>query len=121
MSGLSRRALLGGAVAMAGAAGMVGVRRWRAAGRAPRIIVFDSRKPASLAFAQARPVARRIDLAKADASWRAIRGLKDRGAVAGLTGWNDYVFARQWLEERGLRVVEQSHDRWRELIAWTMA
>jgi len=122
MSGVSRRELLG-AAAIVGAAGAVGLHCWRdRAGRAPEIIVYDSRKPASLAFAQDRPARHRIDLAREQGeNWRAIRRLDRSHAVGGLTGWNDYVAARQWLEERGLRVVEQAHDRRHDLIAWTMA
>ena len=122
MSGFSRREMLG-AAAIVGAAGAIGVHRLRPAGaRAPQIIVYDSRRPASLAFAQARPDLRRIDLAREQGeNWRAVRALDRTGVVGGLTGWNDYVSARQWLEDRGLRVVEQSHDRRRDLIAWTMA
>lgn len=122
MSRVSRRQLLGG-VALVGAAGAVGIDRL-ARERLPRptLLVLDSARPASLALAAAHPGVRRVDLAaERTANWRGIRAIGRGGAVAGLTGWNDYVAARQWLEERGLRVRAERHDRAGDLIAWTMA
>jgi len=117
---VSRRQVLGGA-ALIGAAGAIGVHRMAGQGRkAPVLVVYDSRKPASLAFARTQPGRRQLDLASA-ANWSAIRAVERKGPVAGLTSWNDYVSARQWLEERGLRVASESHDRAHDLIAWTMA
>lgn len=122
MSGVSRRQLLG-AAAVVGVAGAIGARRL--AGRRtvrPTLVVFDSRKSASAAFARAHQGIRAVDLAGGQgASWDAIRRAGRKGTVAGLTGWNDYVSARQWLEERGLRVRAEDHDRRHDLIAWTMA
>ncbi len=116
---VSRRQVLGGA-AVLGAAGAIGVHKMAGRGKAPVLIVYDSRKPASLAFARTQPGKRQIDLASA-ASWSALRTVERKGAIGGLTSWNDYVSARQWLEERGLRVASESHDRAHDLIAWTMA
>jgi hypothetical protein len=117
---VSRRQVLGG-VALVGAAGAVGIHRMAGQGRkAPVLVVYDSRKPASLAFARTQPGKRQVDLASA-ASWSVIRTAQRKAPVAGLTSWNDYVSARQWLEERGLRVASENHDRAHDLIAWTMA
>ena len=116
---VSRRQLLGGA-ALLGAAGAIGVHRTAGRGKAAQLIVYDSRKPASLAFARTRSGKRQLDLASAE-SWSALRTTERKGAVAGLTGWNDYVSARQWLEERGLRLTAERHDRTHDLIEWTMA
>jgi hypothetical protein len=116
---VSRRALLGGA-ALVAAAGAVGIGRMTAGGPAPDVVLFDSRRPASLAFARSQPGARLVDLAD-PGSWPALRAARGRATVAGLTRWNDYVFARQWLEERGLRLRAETHDRGQDLIAWSMA
>jgi len=117
---VSRRQILGGA-AVLGAAGAIGVHRMAGkGGKTPVLILYDSRKPASLAFARARSGKRQLDLASA-ASWSALPGIERKGPVAGLTSWNDYVSARQWLEEKGLRVAAEQRDRAHDLIAWTMA
>lgn len=120
---VSRRELLGGA-ALLGAAGAFGLHRMAGqAGAAPRFVIYDSRKPASLAYAQAQGggVAG-IDLVQERAAnWRGVRALGREGPVAGVTGWTDYVAARGWLEQRGLRVTAQAHDRRSDLIRWTMA
>lgn len=116
---VSRRQLLGGA-AVLGAAGAIGVNMMAGRGRTPVLILYDSRRPASLAFARGQPGTRQLNLANA-ANWSAIRTAERKGPVSGLTSWNDYVSARQWLEERGLRVASESHDRRHDLIAWTMA
>jgi hypothetical protein len=118
---VSRRALLGGA-ALVAAAGAVGIGRMTGRAQRPQVVLYDSRKPASLAFAHRHKGARLLDLASEQSrNWSGVRALRREGAIAGLTGWNDYVAARQWLEERGLRVQAQDHDRAHDLIAWTMA
>ena len=117
---VSRRQILGGA-AVLGAAGAVGLHRMAGQGRkTPQLVIYDSRKPASLAFARGHAGKRQLDLAQA-ANWSAIRTADRKAPVAGLTSWNDYVSARQWLEEKGLRVATEDHDRKHDLIAWTMA
>jgi len=121
---VSRREMLGGA-ALLGAAGAFGLHRMAGQGTtipAPRFVIYDSRKPASLAYAQAQGGVVRIDLAQEQAAnWRSIRALDGQSPVAGVTGWTDYVAARGWLEQRGLRVAVQAHDRRHDLIRWTMA
>lgn len=119
---VSRRQILGGA-ALVGAAGALGVHRLAGRKIRPQVVIYDSARPASLAFARAQPGTRLVDLAgERSVNWQGVRALRKKGgAVAGLTGWNDYVAARQWLEERGLRVQVEDHDRKHDLIAWTMA
>lgn len=121
---VSRREMLGGA-ALLGAAGAFGLHKMAGRGGdvpVPRVVIYDSRKPASLAFMRAQRGMVRIDLAREQAeNWRAIRALGREGAVAGVTGWTDYVAARGWLEQRGLRVAAEAHDRQTDLIRWTMA
>ncbi|MBT2187014.1 twin-arginine translocation signal domain-containing protein [Sphingobium nicotianae] len=116
---VSRRQVLGGA-AVLGAAGAIGVQRMTGPGKVAHVVLFDSRKPASLAFARTRAGKRQLDLAHT-ANWSAIRTIDRKGAVAGMTSWNDYVSARQWLEERGLRVQSERHDKTHDLIEWVMA
>lgn len=118
---VSRREMLGGA-AVLGAAGALGIHKLSPRAKRPSLVIYDSRKPASVAYARSHAGLRQIDLARErQDNWSAIRSLKRKDVVAGLTGWNDYVSARQWLEERGLRVAEEAHDRQYDLIAWTMA
>lgn len=121
---LSRREILGGA-ALLGAAGTLGLHRMAGQGAgapAPRVVIYDSRKPASLAFMRTQPGAAGIDLAREQAeNWRSVRALGRDGPVAGVTGWTDYVAARGWLEQRGLRIAAEAHDRRTDLIRWTMA
>ncbi|HWJ71302.1 MAG TPA: twin-arginine translocation signal domain-containing protein [Sphingobium sp.] len=119
---VSRRDILG-AAALLGAAGAFGLHRMAGQGGAPapRVVIYDSRKPASLAYARSLSGVTRIDLAQEQAAnWRSIRALDRQGPVAGVTGWTDYVAARGWLEQRGLRVAVQDHDRQHDLIRWTM-
>lgn len=118
---ISRRQLLGSA-AIAGAIGFVGFRHGKRSDLRPGVVVFDSRKPASRALAQYLVGIPAIDLAAERANnWQEMRALSKGRVIAGVTGWNDYVAARGWLEARGLRVREESHDRRRDLISWTMA
>lgn len=118
---VSRRELLGGA-AVLGAASALAMHKLAPRAKQPSIVVYDSRKPASLAFARGKPGLRQIDLVSEQRNnWRSIRALDRQGVVAGLTGWNDFVSARQWLEERGLRVASEMCDTRTGLIAWTMA
>ncbi|MCW2412193.1 MULTISPECIES: twin-arginine translocation signal domain-containing protein [unclassified Sphingobium] len=125
MSGVSRRQLLGGA-AVAGAVGLFGARAVAGPEKAARIVVYDSRRAASRSFAGQFFGLQQIDLAgEHSRNWAGVRAIRRSGAmsgpVAGLTGWNDYVAARTWLEDRGLRLRSERRDATHELIAWTMA
>lgn len=120
-AGIRRRELLGGA-ALLGAAGAVGVSRILPRAGEADVIVFDSARPASRAFARSGTGARRLDLAQdASSNWRALRTLQKGERVAGFTPWGAYVSVRGWLEEQGLRLVSEALDRRTGLVAWTMA
>ncbi len=98
---IGRRALL-----KAGAAGIAASASAPVVSRQYSLIVFDSRLPPSRAFARNAPAS--IDIAREDANfWRSLRDARTR-PVSGLTGWSDFVTARGFLEERGLRVKAQS-------------
>jgi hypothetical protein len=118
---VSRRQMLGGA-ALVGAASAVGIARLMPRGRDARVVIFDSARPASLAFARSHAAVQRIDLAQeARTNWRAVRTVGKSEPVAGYTSWNAYVAARGWLEERGLRLVSETLDRRSGLVLWSMA
>lgn len=118
---VSRRQMLGG-VALVGAASAVGIARILPRGSEARVVVFDSARPASRAFARDHAAAQRIDLAQeARTNWRAVRAIGKREPVAGYTSWNAYVTARGWLEEQGLRLASETLDRRTGLILWSMA
>jgi hypothetical protein len=117
---VSRRQVLGG-VALAGAAGAAGLARILPRGDGARIVIFDSARPASRAFARNAAAARRIDLAEeARTNWRGMRGLGKGTPVQGYTSWSAYVTARGWLEEQGLRLVSETLDRRTGLVSWAM-
>jgi hypothetical protein len=118
---ISRRQVLG-ATALVGAAGAVGFARILPRGGESRVVVFDSKHAASLAFAKSGAVLQRIDLnEEAKTNWRTMRTLAKGKPVAGYTSWNAYVTARGWLEERGLRLVSETLDCRSGLILWSMA
>ena len=120
-AGIRRRELLGGA-ALVGAVGAFGVSRILPRAGEAKVVVFDSERPASRAFAKASAASRRIDLTEeARTNWRTVRSLRKGEGVAGYTPWNAYVSARGWLEEQGLRLVSEQLDRRTGLIAWQMA
>ena len=107
---------------LASAVGAIGVSRILPRAGEAKVVLFDSERSASRAFAKASPAVRRIDLAEETRThWRAVRGLKRGEAVAGYTPWHAYVVARGWLEEQGLRLVSETLDRRTGLIAWQMA
>lgn len=92
------------------------------------LVVIDSRLAETRGFLRTQPAARRIDLARAEATrWTAIRsGLPQGRPVEGLTRWSDYIGLRGELEAQGLRVVHETLvDRARagrsSLVRWGMA
>jgi hypothetical protein len=112
---LSRRHVLksGVATAIVAGGGMSQI-----ASATPGLLVYDSRIPASAAFALSHAVPA-IDIAQEDAAlWRNVRGIAQPGAVAGLTGWSDWVVIRGLLEENGLRMATQTQQG--RLFRWTM-
>lgn len=114
---LSRRGLLASGAAAATVAAVGGSRF--AAGPPPALVVYDSRRADSLAFARSI-AAPRIDIAREDANlWRAVRNLAVDGTIVGLTGWSDWVLVRGVLEEKGKRLRREV--RAGRLFEWTMA
>jgi hypothetical protein len=73
------------------------------------LILFDSRIPESRAFARTASGAM-IDLADIDTTqWAEFRAnFAGTRRVVGLTGWTDWVTARGFLEERGLRLTSET-------------
>lgn len=73
------------------------------------LILFDSRIPESRDFARAAS-GTMIDLADIEISqWAVLRAdLDGKHHVIGLTGWTDWVTARGFLEERGLRLTSET-------------
>ena len=73
------------------------------------LILFDSRIPEFRDFARAASGAM-IDLADIETSqWTALRAdFAGKHRVVGLTGWTDWVTARGFLEERGLRLTSET-------------
>lgn len=97
MSGVTRRALLGGAATLTGVAVAPSV----VVQLAVKLHIFDSRLGVAAAVAQAYH-----DIATEDASfWRASRDLVLRSGdrVTGVTRWSDWVGMRSLLNARGLR------------------
>ena len=119
--GIKRRDLLLGA-GLVGAVGAFGVSRILPRAGEANVVIYDSERSASRAFARSIAAPHRIDLAEESrTNWRAVRALRRGDGVAGYTPWNAYVSARGWLEEQGLRLVSEQLDRKTGLIAWQMA
>jgi hypothetical protein len=117
MSALSRRSVLkGAAVAGVAAAAPLGA---RAIG-AKRLVIFDSRLPASLAFARTTPALHRIDLADAHATRFTVlrQGLPQGLIVEGLTRRSDLIALQHELGRQGLRISRDVQAG--SLFRWTM-
>lgn len=80
-----------------------------AAARVSTLILFDSRIPESRAFARTVSGVM-IDLADIEtAQWAKLRAdFAGKHRALGLTGWTDWVTARGFLEERGLRLTSET-------------
>lgn len=117
MSAVTRRGVLKGA-AVVGAATAVPL--GAAAMSARRLVIFDSRLPASLAFARSMPAGQRIDLAEdGDPRFAALRsGLAKGTVVEALTRRSDLVDLRHELARQGLRLSQQRAER--GLFRWSM-
>jgi hypothetical protein len=83
-----------------------------AATRFATLVLFDSRIPESRAFARTagNVGTAMIDLADIEKTqWAELRtDLSGKRRVIGLTGWTDWVVARGFLEERGLRLTSET-------------
>lgn len=117
MSAVTRRGLLKGA-AVVGAAGALPLTA-KAMG-ARRLVIFDSRVPASLAFARTMPAAHQIDLAEAHATrFAVLRMASPKGlTVEALTSRSDMVDLRHELVRKGLRISGTPH--YGPLVRWSM-
>jgi hypothetical protein len=68
------------------------------------LVVFDSRDEISRQFAERQSVGL-IDVVGEEANaWRTLRTIDTIGNVRGVTRWSEFLMARSFLEERGLRV-----------------
>jgi hypothetical protein len=76
------------------------------------LVLFDSRIPESCTFARAanNSYGAMIDLADIETTqWISLRAsFAGKHSVVGLTGWTDWVIARGFLEERGLRLTSET-------------
>jgi hypothetical protein len=111
-----RNVLKGAAVAGVATAAPLG-----AAALGPRrLVIFDSRLPASLAFARTMPAAQAIDLAEAHATrFTALRQDLPKGlTVEGLTRRSDLIALRHELGRQGWRLSAEAPIR--GLFRWTM-
>lgn len=120
MMRVSRRSMLKGG-ALAGSA--LALPAMAIEARRTPVVVFDRKVPESLAFASTQIASRQIDLGDGvEAGWRA---LGEPWQVAGLTRWSDWTALRGALEEKGLRLVEESRvasplSGRDHLFRWTM-
>ena len=113
---LSRRYLLASGAVAATLAAVGGSRL--AAAAPPALVVYDSRRADSLAFARSI-AAPRIDVAREDGNfWRTVRSVSTDGPIVGLTGWSDWVLVRGMLEEKGKRLRREVQVG--RLFHWTM-
>ena len=114
---ITRRSALQGAL-LAVAAFSVGSRRAQAR-PANALLVYDSRLPQSRALLS-RHLGPAVDLRSEHANlWRTLRSGAHRGPVVGLTRWSELVQARSLLQERGLRLREETRQG--QLYYWEMA
>jgi hypothetical protein len=101
-----------------------------AASNTDTLILFDSRVPESRAFAKqiGNAMVAMIDIVEVEKTqWSALRmDFAGKHHVIGLTGWTDWVIARGFLEERGLRLTSETSvpapvSGKAHLFRWTMA
>ncbi|MFM2300315.1 MAG: hypothetical protein RLZZ84_51 [Pseudomonadota bacterium] len=120
MSALTRRdALKAGAIASAALAAPVGA----AALRRRTVVLFDSRLPESLAFANTASGVQ-IDLAGEHATrFATLRAGPPQGIrIEGLTRWSDFAPLRRELERQGWRITAESRTgKAGTLFRWSMA
>lgn len=105
---ITRRSVFQGAL-LAVAAFSVASRRVLAT-PAHAMLVYDSHLPQSRAL-RSRHVGPAVDLRAEHANlWRTLRSGAHRGRVVGLCGWSDLVQVRTLLQERGLRLREETRQ-----------
>ncbi len=117
MSVVTRRGVIKGA-AFAGAAGALPLSA--KALNARRLVIYDSRIPASLAFAQTTSAAHSLDVAEAHTTLFAVlrKGLPKGFTVEALTRRSDMVDLRHELARQGLRI--SGTPRYGALVRWSM-
>ncbi len=114
---LNRRSLIkAGAITAASAATLR-----TATAQGPALVVFDSRLPESVAFAQSLGGAK-LDVAHEDRTfWAALRAGAPAGRVVGLTRWSDLVIVRGELEAQGKRLKAERQRDADAPFHWEMA
>lgn len=117
MSAVTRRTVLKGA-ALAGAAGVAPLGAQALGAR--KLVIYDSRLPASLAFARTAPALHRADLAEAHATrFAALRGELPRGiTIEGLSRRSDLIALQRELGRQGFRLTSERPSA--GLFRWTM-
>ncbi|KPF91592.1 hypothetical protein IP81_10425 [Novosphingobium sp. AAP83] len=91
-----------------------------AAAELSAVVVFDGREDISRQFAAAQSCAR-IDLVVEQTNgWQAIRAMHSVAQVQGLTRWGEFLLARSFFEEHGLRVTSNT-IRTNGFTLWHMA
>ena len=79
--------------------------RGSAAAELSEVVIFDGREDISRQFAAAQSCAR-IDLVAEQANgWKALRAMTSVRQVQGLTRWGEFLTARSFFEDHGLRVA----------------
>ena len=97
-------------------AGVEGVAR---AANTATLVIYDSRRAESRAFALAQG-ARGVDVAREQAGrWATMRAALPKGGIVGLTRWSDHVIAAGYAAEQGWRLAHI--ERRGGLIYWEMA
>lgn len=92
-----------------------------AAAQGPALVVFDSRLPESVAFAEGLSGAK-LDVAHEDRTfWAALRAGAPKGRVVGLTRWSDLVVVRGELEAQGKRLKAERQRDPHAPFQWEMA
>lgn len=105
---LTRRSLLKTGAALSAAATLPATAR-AVTGKAPDLLVYDSRLPESVAAMQGKSASLTLDLAQMEAAnWAPLRTLPAIRSAQGLTGWTDWVLLRGTLEDRGLRFQSET-------------
>ena len=113
---VTRRSALQGALLVV-AALSAGSRRVLAT-PAPALLVYDSRSPQSRALRQ-RHLGPAVDLRSEHANfWRTLRSGAPPERIVGLCSWSDLVQVRGLLQERGLRLREETRQG--QLYYWEM-
>jgi hypothetical protein len=106
---LTRRSLLKTGAVLSAAATLPATAR-AVTGKAPDLLVYDSRLPESLVAMQGKTASMTLDLAQMEATnWSPLRTLPATiRSAQGLTGWTDWVLLRGTLEDRGLRFQSET-------------